>query len=136
MKTLTANMFCHAPSNGLVELMYRYQLNHDRSLEHARYLQNLRERILENMARYRNLEYYRDPHSIDLMDNFSRGYMLSENCILESAFSDYRHNLQIIMKGSIELQKHLNRLRCDISEQIHDREPVNCNEENQIDYKI
>lgn len=62
--------------------------------------------------------------------------MLSQNCLLESSFSEYRKNLRIIMNGGIELKEYLNHLRCTLGEQNQDREPVNCNEENKIDYKI
>lgn len=67
MKVLTANMFSHAPFRASVELMYRYQRYHERSIDQAKFLQTLRGRILGNMERYRNLEYYRDPQGIDLM---------------------------------------------------------------------
>jgi len=67
MNILTANMFSHSPFTASIELMYRYQRYHERSMEFARRMGDLREEIMNNFDKYRNLEYYRSPYEIDIM---------------------------------------------------------------------
>lgn len=66
MKIVTADHFANSPFSASIELMYRYQRYHDRSMQFAKHMQDLREDIMESMSKYRNLEYFQDYREIDL----------------------------------------------------------------------
>jgi len=66
MEIITANMFSHSPFRASLELMYRYQRYHERMLKYSRHVEEIREDIMENLAKYRNLEYYRSHLDLDI----------------------------------------------------------------------
>jgi hypothetical protein len=66
MRVYTANYFSRPPYTTTIELMYRYQRYGERAIEFSDHMDSLRDDIQKNMAKFRNLEYYRDPYEIDL----------------------------------------------------------------------
>ena len=66
MEIYTANMFSHSPFRASIDLMYRYQRYHERLLKYSKHIDEVREKMMENLSKYRSLEYYNTPIDIDI----------------------------------------------------------------------
>jgi|GEM_PF-1725559 len=66
MQIVTANMFSHSPFRASIDLMYRYQRYHERLLKYSKHVDEIREEMMDNLAKYRSLEYYNAPLDLDI----------------------------------------------------------------------